>query len=433
MIGIIAFVCSLIMFVVSLFLKKNKLINPLSFFCGLWTFILFLSSLRLFDIITPSNKAYFLIITMISFFSIGYILQKFIPKKKKNKEVKEDIDFEPNEKKLKLYFFLSYVAIFFTVIDCIVILKGIIDGYPLYEIRRWGMVPYGQGGNPLVDRRSLFEETFRVICLEPFGLLVPAVTSYAFFKFKNRKLAKKIIIVSMTYLFLSNISSGFGRLAIFYFIICFAFGFVLSKNTITISKKMKRIITISLIIGVLSMTLFTVMRSGSNVFKQVYTYFAMPPTLLSMWLRDLDKVPHTFGFLTFYGILGYFFKGFKIIGLSFLVPEVYDLTYNHILGAENFIFAGFGNANAFVTPVYYFYIDGGITFTILASLFFGFVVSRVYDKIESNLNMKNYILYCVVMYGLFVSFMRVQTCIPGYIISIIIVYLLFNERKCSDE
>lgn len=429
MIGYIAFIISLIFFVISLLLRKNnKLINPLSFFCGLWMFILFLSSLRLFNIITPSNKAYLLIIAMLSFFSIGYILQKFVPKKER-----KETDFEPNKKMLRIYFIISYVAIFFTIVDCIIIIKGIMDGYPLYEIRRWGMVPFGEGGNPLVDRRTLIEETFRVVCLEPFGLLVPAVTSYAFFKFKDRKAAKKIIIVSLIYLLLSNISSGFGRLGILYFILCFVFGFVMSKNTISITKKTKKIIIISFIVGILAMTLFTIMRSGTNVFKQVYTYFAMPPTLLSIWLDRLKNVQQTYGFLTLYGLFGYLFKGFQILGLNFLIPEVYDLSYEHILNAEEFIFAGFGHANAFVTPVYYFFIDGGFIFTIIASLFFGFIVSRVYDRIEANLNIKNYILYCVVMYGLFVSFMRVQTCIPGYIISIIMVYILFSERKHNNE
>ena len=432
MVGFLAFIGSLILFIISLFLpRKNKLINPLSFFCGLWMFILFLSSLKMYNIITPSSKAYFLILAMISFFSIGYIFQKRFPIRKN--KVKKTIDFESNERVLNLYYMICYLAIFFTIIDCLIIVMGISAKYPLYEIRRWGMVPFGEGGNPLVDRRPLIEEVFRVVCLDPFGLLVPAVTSYAFFKFKDRKTARKIIIISGIYLFLSNIASGFGRLGILYFILCFVFGFFLYKNTLTISKKMKRILLICLVIGISSMALFTVMRSGSNVFKQVYTYFAMPPTLLSTWMDTIEKVPHTYGFLSFYGIFGYFFRGLNMIGMSGLVPSVYDMSYNHILGAENFIFVGFGNANAFVTPIYYFYIDGGIPFVIIASLFFGFIVSRAFDKIENNINMKNYVLYCVIMFGLFVSFMRIQTCIPGYIISIILVYLLFNERIFSER
>ena len=39
---------------------------------------------------------------------------------------------------------------------------------------------------------------------------------------------------------------------------------------------------------------------------------------------------------------------------------------------------GFGVGNAFVTPIYYFMIDGGIPFVCFASLAFGFVTKKIY-------------------------------------------------------
>ena len=47
--------------------KKNKSISPNVIFFGLWSFILFLSVLNLYNIIKPSNEAYLLIILISDF------------------------------------------------------------------------------------------------------------------------------------------------------------------------------------------------------------------------------------------------------------------------------------------------------------------------------------------------------------------------------
>ena len=118
-----------------------------------------------------------------------------------------------------------------------------------------------------------------------------------------------------------------------------------------------------------------------------------------------------------------------MMGFDFLVPEIYDSCYQHILNAEVFKNLGFGVGNAFVTPIYYFYIDGGYLFVCLASLFFGGYINRFHKVFVNNINIKSFTYYALIMYGVFLTFMRIQTCIPGYWLSFLMASFLLHPSK----
>src|SRR5699024_3458204 len=123
------------------------------------------------------------------------------------------------------------------------------------------------------------------------------------------------------------------------------------------------------------------------------------------------------------------FRGLDTVGLDFLVPQIYNEAYSNILNAEIFKDVGYGIGNAFVTPIYYFFIDGGYPFVCIASFVFGCIITGFYEKFEENINIKSFAFYGLIMYGVFVSFMRIQTAIPAYIISFILVLILMKETK----
>ena len=168
-------------------------------------------------------------------------------------------------------------------------------------------------------------------------------------------------------------------------------------------------------------------RTEKGFFIEVYTYFALPPTLLSLWLPQIKNVEYTYGLLSFFGIHSYFFRILETIGLGALVPEIYNNAYDHILNAEIFKNTGYGVGNAFVSPIYYFMIDGGYLFVCIASYFFGVIVSNLYNKFEENINIKTFVIYSLIMYGVFLTFIRIQTSIPSYIISFLFIYLIFGN------
>lgn len=437
--GIVATSLSFVFMIISIIIKKSKCIKPSTLFFALWTFILFLSSLNLYNINSPSNEAYFLIILMLIFFFcgslIGNILKihvpNFISKYKKSKKI---LDIKP---RYLIFFGLSFFRILFNLIDCVVLFKEYSNGTPMWQIRNWTLEPFGSE-NPILSRRSFLEEAFRTTILSPFADLVPPITAYSFFYSKNKKEKYALLINSFVMLIVSSLSGGGGRLGFIYYIGCFILAFFIFckdiNTTKNIIKKYIKVIVVLITIGFIFVVGYTVIRNGIGTFtKEVYTYFALPPTLLSEWLPTLKESENTFGLLTTFGIHSYFFRALQFVGLDWLVPQIYNNAYQYILNAEIFKNVGYGIANAFVTPIYYFFLDGGYPFVCIASFVFGYLVMAVCRKTEKNINIKSFTIYTLMMYGVFLSFTRIQTIVPSYIISFIFVWIILRTIKEKEE
>lgn len=437
--SIVSCVISLIFFIISIFFyRKRKAVSPVIVFFALWTFILILSNLHLYNIYEASDRAYFLILTMLVFFALGIALNictlKNIHKNTKYK-VKEE---NPKiELRYKIYYALCFGIIFLYIIDIIIIIQQLQEGTPLWQIRNWTLEPV-ESDNPILNRRSFLESIIRNIILAPCEMIIPPITAYYFFTEENKKRKYMLLIVSILVLVTSSVAGGGGRIGFIYYIGCFILAFFImykkEGQSKEIIKKDKKSIGIFFILGVIFIVGYTVLRTGfGNIIKQIYTYFALPPTLLSEWLPEIENVNHTFGMTTFFGIHSYFFRVLDTIGLSNLVPPIYNDTYLYITNAEIFKQVGYGVGNAFVTPIYYFYIDGGYIFVCLASMFFGFLVSGVSERFEKNINIKSFAIYALVTYGVFVSFMRIQTAIPAYIIAFIFIEVLFKKKRIKND
>ena len=433
--GIIACVLCLIYFLLSLFFKKNRnTISPITIFFALWTFILFLSTLNLYNIYKPSDEAYILIMLMLTFFYLGNLLSMTIKKKYKivfKKQIDDsNVIIEP---KFKLFYILCFAIILFNIIDIIIIIKEAMAGIPMWKIRNWSLEPYGSS-NPILDRRSFIEDAFRSIILAPFITIVYPIVAYYFFNSKSNKQKYKLLIISIILLISSSLAGGGGRLGFVYFFGCFLLAFIVmyknKKIPQNIIKKYSKMLSLFLVLGIFTIFIFTNSRTGKgNFIKQAYTYFSLPPTLLSVWLPELKKAEYTYGMTTFFGLHSYVFRIFDTVGLDFLVPQIYNNAYTNILNAEIFKNVGYGVANAFVTPIYYFFVDGGYPFVCIASSFFGYIVSNIYEKLEKNINVKSFTIYALIMYGVFLTFIRVQTAVPTYIISFILVEFILKPSK----
>ena len=65
----------------------------------------------------------------------------------------------------------------------------------------------------------------------------------------------------------------------------------------------------------------------------------------------------------------------------------------------------------------------------IVSAGFGGVIAALYHRLAREMNIRNFTLYIIMMYGVFVSFMRVSTVIPGYWIEIIAALLLYKKVR----
>lgn len=415
----------LLLLIISLKIFKKKPINPIILFLTLWGFIIFLSCLNLYNIDKPTNETWILILSMLSFFFFGGVVQK----SGRLLVVQNSIFGHKNEMKKRLFILLTIIIFLVLFYNCIEFLKYLREGVPLWQIRNWTLEVYGADG----QNRSFLGQALKVLVVDPFSALFFPFTAYYFLNPKKNKNRKQVLILSLLYLFLSCVSSGGGRLAI----VCYVFYFLLAficfeKNSFSYSfntRKYKKAIILFIIFGIFAIGILSTLRNGVGTFiREIYIYFALPPTLLDKWLPELQTGPYTYGMLTFFGIHSYLFRFFETIGLTNIVPNLYDLSYQWILNAELWKNVGSGINNAFVTPIFYFYKDGGMVLVCLFSFFFGWITQTLYIKFTKRLNVGSFILYSLVMYGILVSFMRVQTCIPSYWISFIMAYYIFDYR-----
>lgn len=410
--------------------KRKNIFNPIFLFLCLWTFILFLSSLNLYNIIKPSNESYLLISLMETYILLGAIAGKMLLNNK-SKLMKE------YEIKYKMVYFVAILIIAFSLIDCAIIIKERLNGVPMWQIRNWTLMPYGSE-NPILSRRGFLEEALRTIILAPSQLIIFGISAYDMFFSKNKKRNFILFSLSIVILILTSIAGGGGRLSFITFFFCYVFALLLKyKNSSEINlesnKKIFKYFILGAVLSFLITIILTSIRTGKGHFiKQVYTYFALAPTLLSIWLPLIKINPHTYGMLTTFGFHSYIFRVLEKVGLKKLIPNTYHLAYSSILNAEKFKYVGFGKANAFVSPIYYFMIDGGVLFVVLASVIFGFVLQMFYNSIGEKADVRKFLQYVLVIYGVFISFMRIQTCIPSYIISFVLIYFLTSSKKIKE-
>ena len=364
---------------------------------------------------------------MLIFFHIGkWLAYGYI---KKSKRETKTTEITP---RFKIIYFLILLLLFFTLIDCFIIFKNLAAGVPMSEMRRWRMGAFGIDINPMLARRSFVEEAFRSIILSPFELLITPIAAYYFFSNEKYKKRKQLLGLAIFVIILSSIAGGGGRLTYIYFFGCFLLSYLYFYKVKEFDfnlKKYKKFIRSILIIGLFVILIFTQLRTNSGIIKQTYTYFALPPTLLSLWIPKLNSANHLYGLLTFFGVHSYFFRVLDVLGINFLVPNAYFEAYQHVLNAETFLNVGYGVGNAFVTPIYYFLIDGGIPFICLASVFFGVLTSKLHIRTILNFNVKSFLYYILTMYGVFLTFMRIRTAIPSFIITLAMIQFLFKEKR----
>ena len=132
--NILAVFVSLILFILTFYydfkIKKNKLLNPITLFYAIWTIVLFLSTLNLYNIKKPSDEAYLLIILMLLFFFIGFSINIFIRNKNIKSFTKKDLQQnqnnlinKKNNKELNfiIFYIICALIILLNIIDCIIV------------------------------------------------------------------------------------------------------------------------------------------------------------------------------------------------------------------------------------------------------------------------------------------------------------------------
>ncbi|MGO5019983.1 O-antigen polymerase [Roseburia faecis] len=425
--GLFALILSIFLFVICILVFDNKPLHPATLFYGLYSFILFLSNMHLFNLFKASEEAYFLITIMLFSFALGSV-RSFYPLLKigGKKYKKRDLN-------IKIFMILTFINIMVLLKDVLMVISLAKSGVPIWQIRNWSLAEMG-ADNPIMNGRSFLEELVRALVLAPFGMAIPPIASYIFFDSVDRKYKVKIVTLVILQVVLTSIAGGGGRLRFVYACGCFVIAYLMFSNKKLLKnfskKKYKKYMLLIAIGALIGIGITTIARVGNGtLLKQIYKYFALPPTLLTVWLPEIEKSTKTCGFLTFYGVVGYFFRTLKTLGLDFLVPSIYNEAFNHLLKIQEFRNVGLGTANAFVTPVYYMMVDGGIPFLCFVTLVLSSLAASYHKRLKKNIDICNFSIYAMIMYGVFETFMNVMTAVPAQIITFLLIIILCSKRK----
>lgn len=411
---------------------SQKPLNAVTFFLALWCVIIFFSCLNLYEIDRPSDQTFVLLLLMIIFFTFGGIMGHLI----RFRYVSVCFIKHKKEVNYTLFIILFSIMFLFGLRGCFSTIKYVLEGVPLWQIRNWKLSAY-ESDNTMINR-SFILQLISVLIVIPFQTIFYPFVAYYFLNSECKTRKRILFVISLFCLAMDSIAGAGGRLGTVCYVLYFFLAYSFSKKGKIMSYFMKRKIRKIILrlagLGVICVVCLSSLRNGvGKFFKETYTYFALSPTLLDKWLPELYEGTKTCGLLTFFGLHSYFFRTLIYLGLDDFVPEIYETSYQWILNAEKWKVIGAGSANAFVTPVFYFYKDGGWVAVAFLSLLFGFIVEKLDLRFRKNNNVGSFVLYCLLMYGVLVSFMRIQTCIPSYWISYVWTFVLFdyknNEKK----
>lgn len=408
-----------------LFYKKyNSFVNSGTIFLFYWTFIIFMDSLKLYNLKNTSTKAYFLIFLGLIGFILGTLLStnyKF--KITSNNYVKKTYTYVLNYRILLL---LEIIIISFCIYRIGKIALFLSKGHSWWEVRL--MATSGEGGYGSFKGTDLEQFIYEIIIAPVAYLIAPILVAEILIGKKK----KNMIIINIMTIVLFSISTV-SRSILSFLIIYLVFGTMLvnKNNKKKISRRTKFKFVFLIILMVVIIYKVTMLRnSESDLFKNIYAYIAGALPLLSLQLHNSNTSSiRTHGMMSLFGFLYPF-----LLFLNYTGIFKYGETYNNVkyIKDSTEIFKSIGdgiNMNAYTTLFYNFYIDFGLVGVIVGSLLFGMVTINSYKRFIKNRDPKRLVIYLILIQFILFSVARIYTIYPTRALSLVWVHLLYNREK----
>ena len=406
-------------------LKEKNIYNPLFVFFLIWGFAIAGAKMQLYNIYEVSDETYTIVfIGLLSFF-IGYMvidiffIKKFTPRNNLNFENFKKTN--PNNFNLNLNYKYIYVFAFCALIffgsSAIKALQILIDGNTFHYIRTISSDDV-LAGSPIIRslRAYIFVPGLSIlIIISAIDLIVGK---------KDKKLFLLTFIISL----LQTLSTG-GRITFLNFIFYIILSRLIFNRKIKINKKTKIIINISTVIIIFLFIFISKSRGITSLTSSLYFYLSGAFPHLDYRLGVIDAMEYqTYGFAALNGLFTSIFFILKNLGIT-NYPVLFQETVQYI-NVENFVSIGQNvYFNAFVTPFFYFYLDGRYIGVILGSFLYGIIASLSYNNMKRNLTLKHILLFMIVIQGLATSIIRFQFIDMAYFLSFVYVLFLFRKRR----
>ena len=440
--GLFSVFIGLFLLTISIIIYRKGPLHPVVFFFVMWTTVCAFSAFQK-KMFAASDETYDLIIIMLICVFIGSLAYFFPALRLRNSDSDLEYSYENvsgNSKKtpLLLAYILLIIYVGISLIDSYIIVKNYLQGTELWVMRGWRMSTFGVDSNPLVDRQSFAEVIFRATILYPLQNLVAPISAYLFFNKSLRLKYKNFLFLAAFSFLLTIVATGGSRNTIVYYFGCFILYYLLSgEKSSHVKQQIKKtgtnfFVTSFILVVAIALVLFvTNARTNLSVWDSVSSYLGVAPTLLTIHLPEIQQIPPTYGMLSFFGLITYPMRFLQQIGLESVIPTTYFTAFQQVLNAQSFyVVSATGLVrNAYVTPIFYFLIDGGVPFLVVASLGFGAVLGRFSKNFFKKVTLKKFTYYSLVMQAILFSFVQVPTVQPSFVFSILLAWVLLGEKK----
>ena len=415
----------LLVFVINLLITRKKdrtVLNPSILFTTLWTFIVFLASLRCIELYPASAKSYLIIFLGVLSFTIGSSIANLL-----------------NNVHCKRSRFASNITLRYNLL-CICAMICIMYYLPglIRSIRLMAQ------GASIGDMRSVIQNTELAsgwnnfvpnFIILPLAISLEVLAIADFFLGKHHR---GLFATTATLVAVRVLGDG-GRTPVFNLLIYFLAMYMLAKydnkenSRLKKSSHNKKKIIVIIILIVIFLVIITFIRSDMKIisaFRILYFYFAMPPVLLSWWTDYIDMTGVMGNGLVslngaFY-LVEYFIKNLLTGVYNEPIKVAYDLV---ALTDSTWIrIAPPSSANAYVSCFFFFYADGRFYTVVAFSLIYGFALSLMYNTVIASKDIRKTTLYLFLYQGLVFSFIRFQFVKAYYVIAILFIYFIAFKK-----
>ncbi|WP_339266763.1 O-antigen polymerase [Paenibacillus sp. FSL R5-0470] len=417
MAAFIAFTCIVISIISSR--MQRSVINPLTIIFVFFSLMIGLASMGLYNLYDVRDDTYIVMIVGLLGFLIGYVVISVVFPKKRNAYLVTENRYEFKYDTLYFLYFVTIVYMLYRGFSVIILLT---QGYTLGEVR-------GAFTSEVLGS-SVWAVIYENYVNKAIIFMFIPIAAIDFFAGKKDK---RLLILTFIVAVLSAIGDG-GRVIFYYVFIHFLIAAIVYKKRLNISKKMKRIILVLLVLGVTAMYIITKMRGPSaSIIQQLYLYLAGAIPHLDYRLYIIDSTnSHTNGWAFLSGYLKPFFHVISSIGII-NYPQSF-LNSLDLMNVDNFVNIGDRiTFNAFVTPFFYYYLDGGIIGVFFYSAAYGVICSLSYNYVKYKPNIKNIAIYLLIMQGVLTSMVRWQFVISAYALSFLYLNFVIKKKKDNDN
>lgn len=420
-------------FILLAYLVSGNLYNYVSAFNIVWFIMILLNAMNLFN--TSEIATYVWMLVLISDLAFSVPGLALLNSWKQGhqvmcKDVPQAIEIKDGLNN-NITSILNCVCLLYLVYRTLSVIALLSRGYSYSVIRimyNWG--PESELGV------SAIETMFRMYFVTPYIYVQMGIVAISI---SNRKETHKdnkrrfILFTSLICVGLYALATA-SRIELFLMAFEITFVWAIRRKRDGERRKLSKIQKAIIIFG-LAISLYLSESRGGESFSIIRTfgsYFGLQLHHLDIRLATfLSEETYTYGLCTLMGLIRFPMTVLYALILRSPYPQLYEYASNVGVGLQSSVsLATDVTFNAFVTPIYYLYVDGGVTSVIIGFALFAVICSRAYRNFIKDTNSnRNLMLYLLILTSMYYILVRWPFYRPQYLFAFVYSMALYPLKR----